>query len=244
MTTLIYNYFTRPALGLLGGEVQAPFAALLPSSVRSTAPQSVRAALARWTAVATAEVAMSADVEHGRAQSAPTFAQRLVVASVRHGGRHAGNLPAPGPSSLHCVMSRGKKTTKADQRHRRDKRERLVADRIGDLSCGFAAADVFAGMCGLAQEEAGYNVDMVVAAEALWRRATSDNHALTLALVELRAELARHHEVMRAFEKRFDALMGNGAHDHIKPEPEDIQRIRAAMLGPEQLRPQLLPAAS
>ncbi len=77
-----------------------------------------------------------------------------------------------------------------------------------------------------------------MAAEALWRRAARADHPLTAALVELRAELEWQHEVMRAFEKRFDALMGQAHHDHIKPEPEDVQRICAALLGPSHVTKQ------
>jgi len=232
LTTLIYNYFTRPPLGLLGREVEATLAALLPPSVRLAAALPMRRSLAGRAAIATAEVAAPADVEHRRAPATARLAQGLLVASVRHRPRRSRNLLSRCASSLHCFMSRGKKSTKAEQSHRRDKRERAIADKIADLSCGYAAADSFAAMCGLAQEEAGFNVDMVMAAEALWRRAARADHPLTAALVELRAELERQREVMRAFEQRFDAQMRKAPHDHIKPEPDDVQRIRAALLGP------------
>lgn len=137
-------------------------------------------------------------------------------------------------------MSRGKKRTKAEQRYRREQCEREVAAKVGDLSCGYAAADSFAAMCGLAQEDAGFNLDMVRAAEALWRRAAREDHTFTSAIVELRVELERQREVMLAFEKRFDALMAETPHDHLKPEPEDVARIRAALLGPGRTAP--LPA--
>lgn len=131
-------------------------------------------------------------------------------------------------------MSRGKKRTKAEQRLRREQREREVADKVGDLSCGYAAADAFAAMCGLAHEDAGFNLEMVMAAEALWRRAARPDHALTATLVELRGAIERHRGAMLAFEQRFDALMTETPHDHVKPDPDDVQRVRAALLGPDR----------
>ncbi len=136
-------------------------------------------------------------------------------------------------------MARGKKRTRAEQRLRREQREREVAEKIGDLSCGYAAADAFAAMCGLSQEEAGFNLEMVMAAEALWRRAARPDHALTTSLVELRSALERHRGAMLAFEQRFDALMAEAPHDHVQPEHDDVERIRAALLGPSRVTPPL-----
>jgi hypothetical protein len=134
--------------------------------------------------------------------------------------------------SLLGPVSRGKKLTKAERRHRREQRERTIADKVDDLSCGCGAADAFAAMCGLAHEEAGFNLDMVLAAEALWRRGAGSEHALTTALGDLRAELERQRALMRGLEERFDSLIAMAPSNHLQPLPDDVERIRDALLGP------------
>lgn len=136
-------------------------------------------------------------------------------------------------------MSRAKKRTKSGQRRRRPseheqraKREREVADKIGNLSCGYSAADELAAMCSLHAEKAACDLDLVTAAEQLWRRAAHEAHSLTRALADLQAELQRHCNTMTELEDRFDALMDAAPHDHIKPDADDANRIRAALFGP------------
>jgi hypothetical protein len=152
-------------------------------------------------------------------------------------------------------MSRGKKRTKAEKRHRRARtrsaapvedqasREHEVAEMAGDLSCGFAAADELAATCGYRCSAAEVDNDLVVAAQLLWARAAGEVHPLTAALRDLRAELERHRDVMLAFQDRFDALMHQPPHDHVQPEADDLHRIRLALLGPDKAGIESRPAA-
>jgi len=116
-------------------------------------------------------------------------------------------------------------------------REHAVTEMVGDLSCGYAAADELAATCGYRCSAADVDGELVDAAELLWRRAAGDTHPLTAALGDLRAELQRHSDAMLAFQDRFDALMHVRPHDHITADPADLRRIRLAVLGPEQDRP-------
>lgn len=149
-------------------------------------------------------------------------------------------------------MSRRKKRTKAAQRLRRAQaaalaetaqRERDVAEMLGDLSCGYAAADELAATCGYRHAAASVDLELVVAAELLWRRAAREGHPLTTALGDLRAELERHRDALLALQDRFDALLADAPHDHVTPDPEDILRVRSAVLGPEALDAPPRPAA-
>jgi len=140
-------------------------------------------------------------------------------------------------------MSRGKKLTKA-QRIRRARQKvpdpqaeeaRRVAAKVETLTCAHAAADELSILCGSAHEHAGYDVDTVVAAEQLWRRAAPE-HAMTPALAELKLELERHRAAMVAFVERFDAMLVDATphdhnHLHLEPNADDIQRIRFSVLG-------------
>ena len=134
-------------------------------------------------------------------------------------------------------MSRAKKPTKAKKRRQpaqddqHAQRQRASDERIANLSCGYAAADDFAGMCGVRAEEAGWDCDAADAAERLWRRAARQGHPLTAACADLHAELDRHRAAMLDLERRFDALMEAVPHDHVQPDAEDTRRIRAAILG-------------
>ena len=138
-------------------------------------------------------------------------------------------------------MSRGKKPTKADKRLRKMRRqlqqakdERRVAAKVEALSCAHGAADDLSILCGSAYEHTGYDVDTVVAAEHLWRRA-APQHPLTPALGELRVELERHRAAMLAFLQRFDAMVVGATphhdHLHLQPNADDLSRIRFAVLG-------------
>jgi uncharacterized coiled-coil protein SlyX len=140
-------------------------------------------------------------------------------------------------------MSRGKNLTKAQKRSRRARRAvpdqvaegaRRVAAKVKALSCDQTAADELAILCGSAHEHAGYDVDTVVAAEHLWRRA-APQHALTAALADLHVELERHRAALDALVERFDAMLDADANDHhhvhLEPAEDDLQRIRFAVLG-------------
>ncbi|MCC7100955.1 MAG: hypothetical protein IT500_15325 [Rubrivivax sp.] len=141
-------------------------------------------------------------------------------------------------------MSRGKKLTKAQKRIRRARRsvveqqqsedDRRVAAKVEVLSCEHAAADELAVLCGSAAEHTSYDVDTVVAAELLWRRAAPD-HSLSGELGQLLLELKRHHDSMLAFMQRFDAMMtttvDHDHHRHLEPSADDLERIRFAVLG-------------
>jgi hypothetical protein len=141
-------------------------------------------------------------------------------------------------------MSRAKKRAKAAKRlhlaqaaalAEQTQRERDVADMIGDLSCGYAAADELAATCAYRHGAASVDLELVVAAELLWRRAAHPAHPLTATLADLRVELERHRDAIIALQHRFDALMTAAPHDHITPDPDDILRVRSAVLGPEAL---------
>lgn len=138
-------------------------------------------------------------------------------------------------------MSRGKKLTKAEKRRRahgrgRDdqqaQRERKTADKVGDLTCGYAAADEFGCICSVREEDAGFDVKVIDAVEQLWRRAAREDHAFTAALGDLRAELERHRAALRDLEHRFDELMVEAPHDHLEPADDEVERLRDAILGP------------
>lgn len=139
-------------------------------------------------------------------------------------------------------MSRGKKLTRAQKRVRRARgearqdqltqRERKTADKVGDLTCGYAAADEFGCICSQREEDAGFDVDVVNAVEQLWRRTAREGHAFTAALGDLRAEIERHRAALRDLERRFDELMADTPHDHVEPADHDVERLRAAILGP------------
>lgn len=190
------------------------------------------------------EVAESADVEDARAFAAPRLAQSLNVAGAGHAerARVLANLTRCAGPSLHWVMSRGKKLTRAQKRVRRARgearqdqqaqRERKTADKVGDLTCGYAAADEFGSICSQREEDAGFDVDVVNAVEQLWRRAAREGHAFTAALGDLRAELERHRAVLRDLERRFDELRTDTPHDHVEAADHDLERLRAAILGP------------
>jgi len=147
-------------------------------------------------------------------------------------------------------MSQRNKLTRANKRIRRarlkaqDQKEqelRRVAAKVQTLTCDHAAADEISILCGSAYEHAGYDVDTVVAAGHLWRRAAPE-HLLTAALTELQLELERHREVMISFVARFDAMLLDAAphahdHRHLEPNADDLQRIRFAVLGDDDPEP-------
>lgn len=194
-------------------------------------------------AVPAPEVAVSADVEDACAFAAPRPAQSLNVTGVRHAerDRYANLTQSAGPS-LHWVMSRGKKLTRAQKRVRRTRgkaqqdqlaqRELKAADKVGDLTCGYAAADEFGCICSQREEDAGFDVDVVDAVEQLWRRAAREGHAFTTALGDLHAELERHRAALRDLERRFDELRADAPHDHVEPADDEVERLRTAILGP------------
>jgi hypothetical protein len=84
LTTAIYNFLHRSALGLSGREMQAALATALVPSVGGTTASSTCSDLTCDAAVPTAEVAAPADAEPERADAALTFAKEYLFAGVCH----------------------------------------------------------------------------------------------------------------------------------------------------------------
>jgi len=141
-------------------------------------------------------------------------------------------------------MSRAKKRTQSvkgshqvqrtAKASRQAQDEHEVAELVADLSCGFSAASEFAAECRLRRDNASIERELVLAAEQLWRRAAREGHPLTAAISELRAELERHSAVLFTLQERLAAHMAVAPHDHISPDPDDVHRVRLAVLGPDR----------